>query len=295
MIAALAAYPLHLFGVMVQKISAFFSSPFSYERLEKEVPKRAPQDYPDLYKVARTHPACNRYNDVLPLDATLVQVDGGYCNASWIQKEGEHPLIIAQGPMNPVHFFWRMVHANASVIVNLSDKEQEGVSKYDQYFPPNEHDFEDIHVANQKEAKKTLQELSNEETSPRIIERKFTVGIREENREINHFHLEHWPDHGVVAPELLAGLVRHVMARRTPGKAVVIHCSAGLGRSGVFASLLLAAQQLQDDPSLGQDPSRLSQVIWEAIKKTRQGRDGAIQNEDQYSLIFQTIDQLVKP
>ena len=58
-------------------------------------------------------------------------------------------------------------------------------------------------------------------------------------RTIQHFQFTTWPDHGVPErPHTLVKFVRAFRERVTPEqRPVVVHCSAGVGRSGTFIAL----------------------------------------------------------
>ena len=58
-------------------------------------------------------------------------------------------------------------------------------------------------------------------------------------RTIRHFHFTTWPDFGVPEPpQTLVRFVRAFRERVTPEqRPVVVHCSAGVGRSGTFIAL----------------------------------------------------------
>ena len=57
-------------------------------------------------------------------------------------------------------------------------------------------------------------------------------------RTIQHFQFTSWPDHGVPkSPQTLVRFVRAFRKRVTPEQRVVVHCSAGVGRSGTFIAL----------------------------------------------------------
>lgn len=82
----------------------------------------------------------------------------------------------------------------------------------------------------------------------------------QETREILHFHYTTWPDFGV--PESPASFLNFLMKVRESGclspdhGPVVVHCSAGIGRSGTFClvdTCLLLVRELCDAISAGQN------------------------------------------
>ena len=73
-----------------------------------------------------------------------------------------------------------------------------------------------------------------------------------EERIIRQFHFTVWPDHGVpVYPSPLLGFVRKVM-NTSPSNAgpIVVHCSAGVGRTGTFITLFCQLQRMSNEGTL---------------------------------------------
>jgi cadherin 5 type 2 (VE-cadherin) len=101
-------------------------------------------------------------------------------------------------------------------------------------------------------------------------------------RKIKHFHFTTWPDFGV--PEPPQTLVRFVRAYRqhlTPDQTpVVVHCSAGVGRSGTFIALDRILQQI-----LHSDVVDIFGIVYEM----RRERVWMVQTEQQYICIHQCL------
>ena len=73
-----------------------------------------------------------------------------------------------------------------------------------------------------------------------------------EERIVRQFHFTAWPDHGVPEyPSPLLGFVRKVM-NSNPQNAgpMVVHCSAGVGRTGTFITLHCQLQKIQTEGTL---------------------------------------------
>lgn len=93
-------------------------------------------------------------------------------------------------------------------------------------------------------------------------------------------HYSEWPDRSV--PEDVAQ-VEALLEELEKHERVGIHCSAGLGRSGVIACLLSLLQQAR----VGDEIS-----VFATALKLREHRFGAIQNSEQYAYIYRFLAYL---
>ncbi|XP_077594624.1 receptor-type tyrosine-protein phosphatase H-like isoform X3 [Stigmatopora nigra] len=117
-------------------------------------------------------------------------------------------------------------------------------------------------------------------------------GIRKnssEERTVKHFHFTAWPDHGVPhCTDVLIqfrGLIRqHMDASRTKAPAVV-HCSAGVGRTGTLIALDILLQQLHRDKEVS---------INALVHNMRMRRPHMVQTESQYVFLHQCIMDYLK-
>ncbi|XP_037771444.1 tyrosine-protein phosphatase non-receptor type 1 isoform X3 [Chelonia mydas] len=182
----------------------------------------------------------NRYRDVSPFDHSRIKLtrgDNDYINASLIKmEEAQRSYILTQGPLpNTCGHFWEMVWEQKSRgVVMLNRVMEKGSIKCAQYWP-------------QKEEKEMLFEDTNLKLTliSEDIKSYYTVRQLElenlpaqETREILHFHYTTWPDFGV--PESPASFLNFLFKVRESGSLspehgpIVVHCSAGIGRSGTF-------------------------------------------------------------
>lgn len=104
----------------------------------------------------------------------------------------------------------------------------------------------------------------------------------EAKRVIQHFHFTTWPDFGVPSPpQTLARFVRAFRERVRPDqRPIVVHCSAGVGRSGTFITLDRILQQI-----LVSDYVDIFGIVW-AMRKERVWM---VQTEQQYICIHQCL------
>ncbi|CAF0944826.1 unnamed protein product [Rotaria sordida] len=204
----------------------------------------------------------NRFRDVLPYDDTRVCLTRGsndYINASYIEvPAANRKYILTQGPLQTTSsHFWQMIwEQNSRVIVMLTRLIEKGCTKCWLYYP----DY-------QNESEITFDDVDLKVTfvSDRqyryYTQRKFDLInlLTGESRSIIHWSDFDWPDHGAPnRPEPFLQLlsdVRHCGAFDPRYGPPILHCSAGIGRSGTFVLVdsilkLLAHAQKPDDVSL---------------------------------------------
>ncbi|KAK5864247.1 hypothetical protein PBY51_001205 [Eleginops maclovinus] len=230
----------------------------------------------------------NRYRDVSPFDHSRICLQLGtnnYINASLITvEEAQRNYILTQGPLpNTCGNFWEMVWEQRSRgVVMLNRVVEKGSIKCAQYWPQKEERdavFEDTNfkltfVSEDVKSYYTVRQLELENLS---------TG---ETREILHFHYTTWPDFGV--PESPASFLNFLFKVRESGcltseGPVVVHCSAGIGRSGTFCLVdtCLLLMSTRKDPS--------SVRIRDVLLEMRRYRMGLIQTADQLRFSYLAV------
>ncbi|XP_071957996.1 tyrosine-protein phosphatase non-receptor type 1-like isoform X2 [Antedon mediterranea] len=183
----------------------------------------------------------NRYRDVLPYDHSRVKLDAGkndYINASHVQgKKASKKYILTQGPKdNTVGHFWQMVwEQDCKVIVMLNKVIEKGVLKCAQYFPLGSEDNRTMVFDTNYKVQLIDEEVSSFFTIRTMKLDHIPTGA---SKQVLHFHYTKWPDFGV--PQSPAAFLCFLAAVRDKGgmnindSPPVVHCSAGVGRSGSF-------------------------------------------------------------
>lgn len=102
-----------------------------------------------------------------------------------------------------------------------------------------------------------------------------------------HFYFKKWPDHGVPEdPMHLITFVKKVKSERRPTfSPIVVHCSAGVGRTGTFIGLDIIMQRLKSESKIN---------IFETVKKLRFQRMKMVQTLQQYTFLYACTYELVK-
>ncbi|XP_026124895.1 tyrosine-protein phosphatase non-receptor type 18-like isoform X2 [Carassius auratus] len=232
----------------------------------------------------------NRYRDILPYDQTRVclapttsEYESDYINANFIKGAAKNRMYIAtQGPLSgTVVDFWRMIwQHNVKVIIMACREIEMGKKKCEVYWEstPDASIFGPFTVSTVEESR------PNEE----VIVRTLAVKYCDETRNVSHFQYTAWPDHGIPdMPDGILGMME--LARQKQGNQtdpVVIHCSAGCGRTGVICAVdyvndLLLTEQIQEDFN-----------IFDLVLELRRQRPSAVQTKEQYAFVFHTVAQM---
>ncbi|XP_065115598.1 receptor-type tyrosine-protein phosphatase C isoform X4 [Paramisgurnus dabryanus] len=225
----------------------------------------------------------NRYVDILPYDYNRVVLTEGsndYINASFIEGFKEpKKYIAAQGPKDEtIEDFWRMIwEQKSSIIVMVTRCEEGNKTKCAQYWPYLEREteiYEDFVV-----------KIKSEEHCPDYIIRHLLVTNKREKaaeREVTHIQFTSWPDHGVPGdPSLLLKLRRRVNSfKNFFSGPIVIHCSAGVGRTGTYIGIDAMIESLESEGRMD---------IYGYVAKLRRQRCLMVQVESQYILIHTAL------
>ncbi|XP_065921325.1 receptor-type tyrosine-protein phosphatase epsilon-like [Magallana gigas] len=225
----------------------------------------------------------NRYTTIFPYDHSRVVLsssttESDYINANYIEDVFEKKKYIAtQGPKDStIPDFWRMVwQENARIIVCLTNISEAKTKKCAKYWPDlnDKHMEGDISVRCQKEqtyAENVVRHLRIKNISDKT------------ERDAFMFHYTQWPDHGVPEPLSLVVFHRHVMktVEDHPMGYIVVHCSAGVGRTGTFIAL----------DALYKEGERTGKVnVPQYVEKMRNARINMIQGEDQYKTVYMAL------
>ncbi|XP_059269029.1 receptor-type tyrosine-protein phosphatase C isoform X2 [Mustela nigripes] len=229
----------------------------------------------------------NRYVDILPYDYNRVELsdingDAGsnYINASYIDGFKEpRKYIAAQGPRDEtVDDFWRMIwEQKATVIVMVTRCEEGNRNKCAEYWPSMEEGtraFGDVIV-----------KITEYKRCPDYIIQKLNITNKKEKatgREVTHIQFTSWPDHGVPEdPHLLLKLRRRVNAfSNFFSGPIVVHCSAGVGRTGTYIGIDAMLEGLEAENKVD---------VYGYVVKLRRQRCLMVQVEAQYILIHQAL------
>ncbi|XP_062918198.1 receptor-type tyrosine-protein phosphatase eta-like isoform X2 [Mobula hypostoma] len=232
----------------------------------------------------------NRYSNVLPYDSSRVKLSvtsdpsSDYINANFMPGyNSQKEFIAAQGPlMNTVQDFWRMIWEHrVPAIVMLTKCVEQGRAKCEQYWPTER----PLAIGDK------IVTLTSEVTSEDWTIRDFSlVKVKTgEKYNIRQFHFLGWPDHGVPSTTGILvefrNLVREYINQHQMRGPTVVHCSAGVGRTGTFISIDHMIHQIDNDREVN---------IWSIVYQLRMNRPLMVQTESQYVFLNQCAMEYIK-
>ncbi|XP_014780728.2 receptor-type tyrosine-protein phosphatase alpha [Octopus bimaculoides] len=251
--------------------------PFNDEFLR--LPKTLPLPYTEATKPENAKK--NRYKTILPYDHSRVRLQpdeissSDYINANFISNQR---YIACQGPtQNTVKDFWRMVwQLKCNTIVMLTDIMENGKIKCVQYWPDEEHTelFGSIEVTH-----------SNTSYHSTHIHRTFIIsktGVHQNERwTIDHFYFNKWPDHGIPRHTEYILEFRNILRfREATTSSLVVHCSAGVGRTGTYICIDILLNEMLTGESVD---------VLACVTKLREERMHMVQKRIQLEFIYDVL------
>ncbi|XP_036898533.1 receptor-type tyrosine-protein phosphatase S isoform X5 [Sturnira hondurensis] len=230
----------------------------------------------------------NRYANVIAYDHSRVIlqpiegiVGSDYINANYVDGyRRQNAYIATQGPL-PETFgdFWRMVwEQRSATIVMMTRLEEKSRIKCDQYWPnrgTETYGFIQVTLLDTIElATFCVRTLSLHKNGS------------SEKREVRQFQFTAWPDHGVPEyPTPFLAFLRRVKTCNPPDAGpVVVHCSAGVGRTGCFIVIDAMLERIKPEKTVD---------VYGHVTLMRSQRNYMVQTEDQYSFIHEALLEAV--
>ncbi|XP_036035391.1 receptor-type tyrosine-protein phosphatase F isoform X14 [Onychomys torridus] len=225
----------------------------------------------------------NRLVNIMPYELTRVclqpirGVEGSdYINASFLDGYRQQKAYIAtQGPLaESTEDFWRMLwEHNSTIIVMLTKLREMGREKCHQYWPAERSARYQYFVV----------DPMAEYNMPQYILREFKVTDARDgqSRTIRQFQFTDWPEQGV--PKTGEGFIDFIgQVHKTKEQfgqdgPITVHCSAGVGRTGVFVTLSIALERMRYEGVVD---------MFQTVKTLRTQRPAMVQTEDQYQLCY---------
>ncbi|RWS04228.1 amPTPR4c-like protein [Dinothrombium tinctorium] len=235
---------------------------------------KRPENFPDKHRYDFSK-AYDHNRVVLKVFADNA-TSNDYINANYIDGyDLPRRFIATQAPIPAtVNDFWRMVFdADARTIVTLTRLVENNKTKCEKYWAD--------------EGTKTFGEISvttaETENLPDLDIRHYNIERDSETREVIHFHFLGWPDTGTPTdPDALLNVIEKVRKSPTFGAVhpVVVHCSAGVGRTGTFLLLFNMIEMAEKSDEVD---------VYKYFAKLRTQRVNAIEALDQYRFVYSTL------
>ena len=230
-----------------------------------------------------------RYNDIRPYYYNNVPIDEGnkYINASWIHIPLPFSFIATQGPIpQTVEDFWIMCYTyDVKSIVMLCQTKEKNVEKCAKYWDAKNMNYFKVKLIEEKSIDKGI--------DYRVFQ---LINIYKKNdvKIISQIHLTCWDDHAALSIDYFDKILTLIdfVDKTSDNKPVMVHCSAGVGRTGTFISLYNLYHEIMKQ-IFNEKKNFIEFSVFNLVRKIKELRMYMVENQNQYAFLYHFTDYLL--
>lgn len=232
----------------------------------------------------------NRYKDVGCLDASRVKLgspwEHEYIHGNYVSTpDSPKRFICTQAPMEKTcaDFWFMCIQEHVEVIYMLCNLTEKGAKKCYEYYPNKENDTltfkEGTHEITVKYKSTKLLKFTGSDIKAKVRETIILVEGAGKLLKTKHYHWVDWPDRGVPPADM--AIVQLLDKTRGSKFPIVVHCSAGIGRTGSVVMIEYVLEQLAMNQPI-EDTDKI-------LIKIREQRNNSVQTDHQYLFVHQVL------
>ncbi|KAK6104059.1 Protein-tyrosine phosphatase family protein [Brugia pahangi] len=229
----------------------------------------------------------NRFEDIKLGDKTRVKLKNApnnddYIHASYVTISSDLTYICAQGPLlNTIQDFWIMaIQEETNVILQLCQQKENDREQCSNYLPNETAGWKEYGAVRVRITEPT----SGIVTLKKVTRTKIEASYSDKIQEVVHIAYAGWPDHFVPDSASTCREIYSMLHKYYGKKPIIVHCSAGIGRTGTFVAVELAMAKLRNNETC---------IVVDVTKKLREQRLHAVQNDLQYLFIYRMMVELL--
>jgi protein tyrosine phosphatase len=236
-----------------------------------------------------------RYKDIYPYKHNVVTINNEHkmVNASWMNILNDKSFIASQAPNdNTLDDFWQMCFQyNVRHILMLCKEFEDNKKKCSNYW--------DVNVKFKNFVVNNCEKRREDNV---IVAKKITVTKLEDKKQrtFEHLQFKEWPDHSTPNIHnyvmIFENLFKFVDDARENNKKnpILVHCSAGIGRTGVFLTLYALCNEIQKQIRSDDGSDLIIFNVFNFVRKLKEMRMYSVENINQYNFIYKFLEQYLK-